>query len=827
MKKLFLTTSFILIILSGITFGQNASFDRAPVNDNVKHSINYHNNIDGTTRGYGADGIGNNWYEIGSSGLRLIGPTGGLLHQGGDFDGSGTFYCTLSPSTLATVDTATGVEAVVAAITGVTSGQTITSMAWDASTNTMFLGSTNGTTSKLYTLNLFTGVATLVGTIGQPGLIALACNCDGDLYSVDIFGDNLWSINKTTGIGTAIGPLGFDVNFAQDADFDPADGTMYLAAYNNSTSSGQLRIVDLATGNTTLLWDWGFLEISDFGITGSCGAGCPVGAATNPFPVNGAINVPTNVNLGWTNGSGTTAVELWFGEFNNLQMIYDGPPISYYTLNNLEYNKNYYWKVICKNDTCEAFSYRWTFKTKWNQNWGNVFFDDFEEGTGNWIITNDGGTCVWDISSLSRPYQMPPTASGNVFAADADLCGSGTTLISTATIDHIFNFSNSIYLYIEFDNDWRILDADDEAHIEVSTNGGSTWIGVWDQVGVDLRNSHEMIDLSILIGHSDCIIRFRSVQPGWDWWWAVDNVFVYGECSTCLPPDHPSNLVAVASGFEQVQLNWQDNSSDENGFHLERKEGDSLSGNPYFLIANLSANVTSFFDTSVEDSVLYTYRISAFNNFGTSTYSNLAQVLVWVPVEFVSFSANVFNNNIELNWLTASELNNRGFEVERLKDYKIEKLQDWETTGFVEGKGTTTETQHYSFVDKNLSPGKYKYRLKQIDFDGSYEYLSVVEAEVQLPNKFVLEQNYPNPFNPVTKIKYAIPNVISTGGRNLFVSLKVYDVLGREVATLVNEQKQAGEYEIAFDAAKLSSGIYYYELKSGEFRSIKKMILLK
>ena len=824
MKKSFLFFVCILFSFSLMVFGQNASFDHAPVIDNVKHSINYHSNIDGTIRGYGADGIANNWYEIGPSGLRLIGPTGGLLHQSGDFDGSGTFYCTLSPSTLATVDTATGVETIIASITGVTSGQTITSMAWDSSTNTMFLGSTNGTTSKLYTLNLITGVATLIGTINQPGLVALACNCDGELYSVDVGDDNLRSINPNTGAGTVIGPLGFDANFAQDADFDPADGTMYLAAYNNSTSSGQLRIVDLATGNTTLLWDWGFLEITDFGIVGSCGPPCQVGDPTNPTPANGATDVPVTGNtLMWTNGSGTTANEVWFDGI----MVYDGSPITSYSLapqEPLMYATTYSWKIVCKNDTCGTVSANWNFTTMHNP-FPFTYCFDFESGAGDWIIINDGGTCVWDISDLTRPYTMPSTASGNVFAADADLCGSGTTLLSTATLNYTLDFSSWVGIILEFDNDWRTIDADDEAHIEVSTDGGATWIGIWDQIGVSVRNTHEIVDASVLDGQSNCMLRLRSVQPGWDWWWAVDNICFYG-CIGCLP-FRPTNLTAYASGFEQVQLSWEDNSFDEYGFELERKEGDSLSGNPYILVGNISPNVTSFVDPTVIDSSIYTYRIRAFNNYGYSAYSNLAQVLAWVPVEIMSFSANVIDNDIELSWLTASEINNSGFELERLKDYKIKKSQDWKVIGFVQGNGTTTEIQHYSFVDKNLTSGKYQYRLKQIDYDGSYEYSSVVEAEIDLPNKFALEQNFPNPFNPETKIKYLVPNVISSEGRNPFVSLRVYDVLGNEIATLVNENKQPGVYEIDFNASPLSSGIYFYQLKAGSFVETKKMVLMK
>ncbi|MDD1444389.1 T9SS type A sorting domain-containing protein, partial [Dolichospermum sp. ST_sed3] len=144
----------------------------------------------------------------------------------------------------------------------------------------------------------------------------------------------------------------------------------------------------------------------------------------------------------------------------------------------------------------------------------------------------------------------------------------------------------------------------------------------------------------------------------------------------------------------------------------------------------------------------------------------------------------------------------------------------WETIGFVEGHGTTTEPKFYSFTDQSLQPGNYQYKLKQIDFNGSFEYSEIVEVTIDALNKFTLSQNYPNPFNPVTSIQYAISS-------KQFVSLKVYDVLGNGVATLVNEEKPTGEYEVEFDRTDLPSGVYFYQLQVGDFVETKKMILLK
>ncbi|MBE0569983.1 MAG: T9SS type A sorting domain-containing protein [Ignavibacteriaceae bacterium] len=191
------------------------------------------------------------------------------------------------------------------------------------------------------------------------------------------------------------------------------------------------------------------------------------------------------------------------------------------------------------------------------------------------------------------------------------------------------------------------------------------------------------------------------------------------------------------------------------------------------------------------------------------------------PVELVSFNATLLNNNVQLNWSTATETNNSGFEIQR-KELGVRSQElEWEKIGFVPGFGTTTEPKSYSFTDENVTTGMYKYRLKQIDFDGSSEFSNEIEVAVDFtPKEFVLYQNYPNPFNPNTVISYQLP----VSGD---VILKVYDVLGNEVATLVDEYKPAGMYEVEFNASALPSGVYFYQLKTGNYIQTKKMVLMK
>lgn len=187
-----------------------------------------------------------------------------------------------------------------------------------------------------------------------------------------------------------------------------------------------------------------------------------------------------------------------------------------------------------------------------------------------------------------------------------------------------------------------------------------------------------------------------------------------------------------------------------------------------------------------------------------------------IPVEMISFTASIEQNKINLKWNTETETNNMGYKIERLK----EKLQGWQEIGFVRGSGTTAEPKEYSFIDKNISVGIYSYRLKQIDYDGSFKYSKEIEVELNPPLEFLLEQNYPNPFNPSTKIKYSIPQSSN-------VMIKVYDILGNEIETLVNEEKPVGSYDVKWNAVNLPSGVYFYQIKAGSFTGTKKMILLK
>jgi len=277
-------------------------------------------------------------------------------------------------------------------------------------------------------------------------------------------------------------------------------------------------------------------------------------------------------------------------------------------------------------------------------------------------------------------------------------------------------------VWIEWDNDWRIIDSLDIAYVEMSIDGGATWTIVVSWDGVDQRDTHEVWDVSGTAGaQSDVRFRFRTSMPGWDWWWAIDNFAIYFD------------------GF--------------------------------------------------------------------------------IPVELTSFAASVNDGEVTLSWSTSTETNNQGFDVERNSGNGFEKI------GFVAGFGTSTENHSYSFVDGSLQEGSYTYRLKQIDYDGTFEYSDVIEVDVTVPKVFALEQNYPNPFNPSTTIKFSL-------AADSKVTLTVFDILGQEVVNLISGNLAAGLHEINFNASNIPSGVYFYRIDATvvdgtNFTSVKKMILTK
>lgn len=216
---------------------------------------------------------------------------------------------------------------------------------------------------------------------------------------------------------------------------------------------------------------------------------------------------------------------------------------------------------------------------------------------------------------------------------------------------------------------------------------------------------------------------------------------------------------------------------------------------------------------TTDDNGIWPSGTNTINPSGGTLPINLSDATL--PVRLLSYTYNISGNSVMISWKTSFEMNNNGFEI-----YRTDK-SGWLKIGFVKGKGNSTEINSYNFTDRNLIPGEYKYRLKQIDVNGNYEYFDLEDnVIIAVPSSFLLSQNYPNPFNPTTKINITIP-------KDGFVSLKVYDISGKEIIDLVNKNLLTGTYVYDFNASNLSSGIYFYTLKTSEFSSTKKMILIK
>lgn len=187
-----------------------------------------------------------------------------------------------------------------------------------------------------------------------------------------------------------------------------------------------------------------------------------------------------------------------------------------------------------------------------------------------------------------------------------------------------------------------------------------------------------------------------------------------------------------------------------------------------------------------------------------------------LPVYLALFYAGNEKNNVNLFWKTESEINNSGFDIERKTD-----AGEWSKLSFIRGSGTTSQPVEYSYIDKKLKPGKYFYRLKQIDFNGNYEYFDLaLPVIISKPTDYALGQSYPNPSNPKSSIDFQLPERTK-------VNISVYNLLGQLVSTLIDEELEAGIHTAEFNGSSLASGTYIYRFHAGSYTEVKKLILVK
>jgi hypothetical protein len=302
----------------------------------------------------------------------------------------------------------------------------------------------------------------------------------------------------------------------------------------------------------------------------------------------------------------------------------------------------------------------------------------------------------------------------------------------------------------------------------------------------------------------------------------------------------PTALVASNPNFDEYGIDIKFHTFGGYGFDLVYQADSNQVGNPTNTSDKLLYSVANFGSTTftgltrVSDYPPAPYTLRYTNSLvnlyttndvgvayvglnGTNKKLYWDRLLAIVPVELTIFTANANNNTTILQWTTATEKNNKGFFIER-------KLStgEFSAVNFINGFGTSSEQHNYSYIDNNLKPGKYFYRLRQVDLDGTATVSNIIEVNISQPVDYNLSQNYPNPFNPSTIINFSIPKAG-------IVTMNVYDVLGKKVATLINEKKDAGSYSVELNASGfgMSSGVYFYTLEAGSFKSTKKMIMIK
>ncbi len=283
-------------------------------------------------------------------------------------------------------------------------------------------------------------------------------------------------------------------------------------------------------------------------------------------------------------------------------------------------------------------------------------------------------------------------------------------------------------------------------------------------------------------------------------------------------------LASVSLSSQQVMLGWDPSSEASiTSYNIYRT---THPDSTFTLLATVLHPDSTYFDETLEWDTHYFYVSTSIDIDGVeSSFSNVIDttLLSTVPVELYAFSARITNSKqILLDWSTMAESNNYGFEIQRLCDGNS---GEFETIGFVSGNGTDVTPRHYHFTDEDVPEGTLYYRLKQIDFDGSYKLSATVEITLILPAEAHLLQNYPNPFNSSTEITYNLPE-------NSHVELFVYDINGQEVTQLAHQDQIKGKYKVTWDATDLfgndvGSGTYYYKIKTESFTEFRKMTLLR
>ncbi|MEP7145414.1 MAG: T9SS type A sorting domain-containing protein [bacterium] len=807
MKKILVTFFFIL----GISFNvyaqnkpviRNTATESAP-NNNLNVDEKGYNNV----QNYGARFFGQNaaatsfftkGFLTSAANHTNFGPSSTNLYGAMEFDNNGVLYCiaVAANSPLQTLDTVTGVLTTLGPITGLGSEQVL-GMSFNFLTNKMYITTITPSLDNLYTLDLTTRTVTLVGSTGQ-NLFDISINSTGQCYGISI-NDNLISINLTTAAGTIIGPIGFDANFIQGISFDRSTDTLWYAAYNQTAGAGQLRTVNLTTGATTLIGPFNPpAEICGFAIAGK--KAFPLNAFNLTAPAPGARLVTvagstTPVTFSWdTSASGAT-----------YRFIFGSPvvPPRRFTIPS---STNSITTTLGALDIILAA----------NGFTNNGGASDSAVGQWNvWAYKSPGVTGPDSLSATNGPRAITLRRQQVSLAPFSLISPPTNTTITTSPVDPtLINFTwtrsgvGSSYKWLfktgatytdpatlrfpsnngGLDTIWSVRNSRiDSILAGIGITAGDSVTGQWrvrSFSSSDSLNSNPP-DRTIsfrragLLPLNQDFVDATFPPP----FWGLDN----GGGTTQYWTRSPVGGYNVGVGSAKYDF-WSAPTAtppqtlSSNQFPAVTSPNNYLRFNyshAYYLSGATLAKDSCIIETSSNNGSTWTVLIRMGASQTLSTGYNSSPIMSTVASQslFTPIAANQWATKIlsmpvgtnKVRFIAKSDFGNNLY---------IDNI----TSGTITGVGNTT--------------------------------LSLI------PEKYELSQNYPNPFNPVTKINFSLP-------KQTQVTLKIYDILGKEVAILVNEVKPAGTYDVNFNASNISSGIYFYKIEAENFTDIKRMMLIK
>lgn len=621
-----------------------------------------------------------------------------------------------------------------------------------------------------------------------------------------------------------------------------------------------------------------------------------MGAYENPFipstppncpnltsPANAATGVSTTPTIQWTDGGGgTTGYKLYFGTDNPPTNIHNGTDlgnVTSYTFGSaLNYSTTYYWKIVSYNNNGDASGCEIRSFTTVSDPTAiplHLTFDPVDFPPFGWSNVQGSGTGLWARStSGSNPTTSPKSGAGMAYFNSFNF-SSGTSAMLISPSLNIPNDNYRVYFWMYRDNGYS--SKADRVDVYINTTNdttGGTLLGTINRSSslppTVSSNGWYKYEFNLAPGTSGngryIIICARSEYG--------NNIFIDELGFQAIPAATNSQTIGAGSTdpiqFTGTGATVQFTVANSGALNITAEKINSSPGGAlptglqnlaptYWAFSITSGTLNGTFSLTLDitgipgvnnPSQLHLLRRSNptanWTDLGTPNNVN-GNLLTWtgltsfseyglggdnnnpLPVQLSSFTADVKGRDVQLRWQTATEINNAGFEIERKKLSEGEKQSSmWEKIGYVRGNGNSNRPIDYTYTDSKLNSGKYAYRLKMVDYDGSFEYSDEVQVEIGKPAITKLEQNYPNSFNPTTMIEYQLSNPSR-------VVLEVYNITGQRIASLVNEEQDAGYYNLIFDANRygLSSGVYFYRMVaidrvSGQrFVQTKKMLYLK